>query len=242
MKVNILRKKYPTFFYQGYTYKRSGKDLHISFDFAIPPDISFKPKVVIKNIPKKYPDIENMVFHLGLVEMISYWKATASPQIIIEAGYLSAKQIAWFKDLILQGMGEYFFLNKINFTKKDFLIITSPEIMSPKLGLSRIPKSDLGDKVLVPIGGGKDAIVTLELLKKAKIPLRPFILNSKKEPTVSLIKKFIPSIGITNRPKKKLVSAITPGFILPKMLVIVIYTITKGIAFMNIKNPNSKSL
>ena len=194
MTANTLRKKYPRFFYKGYSYTQKRGDLHISFDFAIPastrtlvgrgrpPNISFKPKVVIKNIPKKYPNIENMVFHLGLVEMISYWKVTASPQIIIEAGYLSKKQLAWLKDLIYQGMGEYFFVNKIDFTKNNVLAITSLEIRPPKLGLSSIPKSDLGSKkVLVPIGGGKDAIVTLELLKKAKIPLRPFLLNPKKE-------------------------------------------------------------
>ncbi|MDA1337352.1 MAG: hypothetical protein O3C23_01090 [bacterium] len=179
MKANILRKKHPIFFYKGYDYTVSGGNLHISFDFEISNNISFHPTVVIKNIPKKYPDIENLVFHLGLVEMISYWKLTASPQIVIEAGHLNAKQIAWLTDLIFQGMGEYFFENKLNYTKKDFLSIVSAGVM-PKLSLGA-PKLSLGNRVLVPIGGGKDAAVTLELLKKAKVPLRPFLLNPKKE-------------------------------------------------------------
>jgi len=179
MTVNTLRKKYPKFFYRGYTYKLSKGDLHISFDFEIPPNITFCPKVIVKNIPKKHPDIENIVFHLGLVEMISYWKATASPEIVVEAGYLTKEQIAWLKDLIFQGMGEYFFQNKIDFTKKDFLTIL-PVASSPTWNV-RIPKFHLSNRTLVPVGGGKDAIVTLKLLKKAKVLLRPFLLNPKKE-------------------------------------------------------------
>ena len=179
MKIEILRKKYPTFFYRGYSYKLSQGNLHISFHFVVPPDISFYPKVIVKNIPKKYPNIENIVFHLGLIEMLSYWKATASPKIVVEAGYLDKKQIAWFKDLIFQGMGEYFFQNKINFTKKNFLTITSAP-SSPKQDLG-VLKSRLSNRTLVPVGGGKDAVVTLLLFKKAKVLLRPFLLNRKKE-------------------------------------------------------------
>jgi len=172
-----LKKRYPTFFYKSYSATQKKGDLHISFHFTLPPDISFRPTLVVKNIPKKHPDIENIVFHLGLVEMISYWKATASPQIVVAAGYLNKEQIAWLKDLLLKGMGEYFFKNKINFTKKNFLTITSSP---PKRDLGAL-KSRLSNRTLVPVGGGKDAAVTLELLKKAKLLLRPFLLNPKKE-------------------------------------------------------------
>jgi len=177
MTANALRKKYPKFFYRGYDYKLSQGDLHISFHFLVPPNISFRPKVVVKNIPKKYPNIKNIVFHLGLIEMLSYWKATASPKIIVEAGYLTEEQTAWLKDLLLKGMGEYFFKNKINFTAKNFLTITSGPLKRD-LG---VLKSRLSNRTLVPVGGGKDAAVTLELLKKAKVPLHPFLLDPKKE-------------------------------------------------------------
>jgi len=199
MTANTLRKKYPIFFYRGYTYKRFGRDLHISFEFIVPastrtlagrggpPDISFHPKVVIKNVSQKLlnlveqPELDNLVFHLGLVEMISYWKVTASPKIVIEAGYLNKEQIAWFKDLIFQGMGEYFFENKIIFTRKNFLTITSVDSKLSRAKFSNLARLSLKEQTLVPVGGGKDAVVTLELLSKAKIPLCPFLLNPKKE-------------------------------------------------------------
>lgn len=185
MKTGVLRKKYPKFFYRGYNYKLSKGGLHISFDFALPPDIFFQPKLVIRDISqtglKRAGDkvLDNLVFHLGLAEMLSYWKATASPEIVVEAGNLSSEQTAWLKDLLMRGMGEYFFQNKIDFTKKNFLRIISSKD-APRFGLGE-PRPNLGNRVLVPVGGGKDAVVTLELLKKAKVPLRPFLLNPKNE-------------------------------------------------------------
>lgn len=186
MKADILRKKYPKFFYRGYAHKRSRGDLHISFEFVCPPDISFTPTVIIKNVSAKdvkrvgEKALDNLVFHLGLVEMLSYWKATCSPEIVVKAGHLSKEQTAWFKDLLLQGMGEYFFQNKIDFTKRNFLKITStgPVLNLIKESLMRLRTQA---RVLVPVGGGKDAAVTLELLKRAKMPLLPFILNPKPE-------------------------------------------------------------
>ena len=188
MKVDILRKKYPVFLYKGYALKHKGEDLHISFDFAVPPDISFHPTLILKGISrvqiKKVGGraLQNLVFHLGLVEMISYWKATASPEIVVEAGYLNKEQIAWFKDLIMQGMGEFFYQNKIDFTKKNFLTITPLTKLSyPHLNLVKesLTKLRLKEQTLVPVGGGKDAAVTLEILKQAKVPQLPFLLNPR---------------------------------------------------------------
>lgn len=189
MKLHTLRKTYPQFFYRGYSYRVAGKDLKISFDFSVPPDIRFHPKVVIKNVSradiKRVGEtvLDNLVFHLGLMEIPSYWKATCSPEIVVEAGYLNKQQIAWWKDLILNGMGEYFYKNKIDFTKQNFLRITSPS-SRPRPGLGRSPRPGLGTlspRVLVPVGGGKDAVVTLELLKKGKQRITPFLLNPKRE-------------------------------------------------------------
>lgn len=182
-KLEELRKKYPEFVYKGYSYVLKGGppageagDLHISFDFVVG-DIVFKPKVVIKEVPKiDLKQFDHLIFQLGLAEMPSYWKATASPKIVIEAGALNKAQINWWHDLFMQGMGQYFYENKIDFTKKGFLTIKS---RSKKRGVVFTKK--LSKRTLVPIGGGKDAVVTLELLKQAKQEIRGFVLNPKKE-------------------------------------------------------------
>ncbi|TSC56601.1 MAG: putative UDP-N-acetylmuramoylalanine--D-glutamate ligase [Parcubacteria group bacterium Greene0714_21] len=181
-----LRKKYPRFFYTSYSWEQQKKDLHISFVFRVPPEIVFHPRIVIKGVLKDGVEkieegiINNLVFHLGLVEMVSYWKATASPEIVVEAGFLNTEQIAWWEDLLVCGMGEFFYRNHIDFTKQNFLIIQSSFYQSHGNGkkITRF-SGKLSNQTLIPVGGGKDAIVTLERLKKMRH--RAFVLNPKQE-------------------------------------------------------------
>jgi hypothetical protein len=140
MDLKKLQKKYPRFIYEKYSHKISGNNLEIFFDFKIEPNpasqqaryetsIKFQPKIVIENINKlqieKVGDsvLNNLIFNLGLIEMISYWKATCSPEIIVKAGFLNSEQIKWWKNLIMKGMGQFFYENKINFIVSNFFQI-----------------------------------------------------------------------------------------------------------------------
>jgi len=175
MDFKNLRKQYPEFIYENYSWELNKGNLKISFNFKIKPDLEFAPEIQIKNIPKtriKKEALNNLVFHLGLIELLSYWKATCSPKIIIKAGSLSREQIKWWKGLILKGMGQFFYENKINFRTSNFLKIHS---LQESLGRPVLRK--FKDRVLVPIGGGKDSIVTLEILKKTGKKINCFSLN-----------------------------------------------------------------
>ncbi len=181
MKVQNLRKKYPRFIYEKYFSKISGNSLEIFFDFEIEPDIFFRPKVIVENVNKLRVakiggrELNNLIFHLGLMEIPSYWKATCSPEIIIKAGPLDKEQIKWWADLITNGMGQFFYENQINFKKPNFLTIKTET--KGKHHNSAIAALTRNDKVLVPVGGGKDSAVTLEILKRAKKNINCFSLN-----------------------------------------------------------------
>ena len=81
-------------------------------------------------------------------------------------------------------MGEYFYKNQIDFSSPDFLVIQnagrpgkSRAIMPPRAKSRGAREHDLSaSRVLIPIGGGKDSIVTLELLKP-HFAITPFIIN-----------------------------------------------------------------
>ncbi|MCA9370316.1 hypothetical protein KC686_04130, partial [Candidatus Woesebacteria bacterium] len=84
------------------------------------------PEVDALMLNKLSPEeIDQYLFAIGMAEALNYWKLTASPTIEVKAGALNADQIAWWHDLLIQGMGEYFFTNKITFTDPDFVIITA---------------------------------------------------------------------------------------------------------------------
>ncbi len=180
-KVQNLRKKYPKFVYKSYSYKISSNNLKIFFNFQIEPSVQFNPQITIENIDKSRikrvgdKALNNLIFHLGLMEIPSYWKTTCSPEIVIKAGSLNSEQIKWWKDLMMKGLGQFFFENKINFRKPNFLKIKTL-LIRPNRAIAEFGRIH-SKKILVPVGGGKDSAVTLELLKKAKKDIQCFSLN-----------------------------------------------------------------
>ena len=150
-KYNELRNKYDTFIYEGFNVEEIDNNYKITFDFNIPNLTHYKPTLTIKKFElnefSKY-----LIFHIGLVELVSYWKATASKNVIIKAGYLNEKQIQFFKKLYFYGLGELFYTNKINTNYDDFMNI----VCDCKKSNVEIPVyKGIGN--LIPVGGGKDS-------------------------------------------------------------------------------------
>ena len=178
-KFEELRLRHPRFFYNSYDFAVLGEDIVFSFEFELEPGIFFRPKVIAKNgrrgLELGNEALGNIAFHLGLMEIPSYWKTACSPEIVIRAGGFSTYQIEWFKKLIFRGMGEFFFVNKLNFSGPDFVRILAEGGPVSAL-ISRRTASDRG-RILVPVGGGKDSIVSIEILKKSGRGLGAFLLN-----------------------------------------------------------------
>ena len=178
-KFNKFRKEYPTFIYDSYEVIEDEENLKIIYNFEIEGLTKFNPYYIIN---KKYiknnninKDLFNyLVFHIGLIELISYFKCTCSPNVIINAGYIDDDQINWFKKLYYYGLGEMLYTNGIN--------ISEEELMSIKCIHSKQVVSDLNYKGignLIPIGGGKDSCVTLELMKDEFDINTPIVMNPK---------------------------------------------------------------
>ena len=175
---NLLREKYPTIKYSKYDFKTFNDKLIITYTFEIPNLTTFNPSIQIplknQTISLTDPLLNNLIFHIGVVELISYFKCTCSPNIIIEAGYLNEEQIKWFKKLYYLGLGEFLYVNDIKITDDELLNIKC----TAKKQTFSIPKYE-GFGNLIPIGGGKDSCVTLELLKDFQKDNNCFIINPK---------------------------------------------------------------
>jgi hypothetical protein len=87
---------------------------------------------------------------------------------------LSNTQIEWWKKLYFQGLGEFFYVNEIQTTQSEFMTI---ECVSDVV--LKKQTFNLDEKIIVPIGGGKDSVVTLELLRKSHLEMRPMIINPR---------------------------------------------------------------
>lgn len=171
-----FRKDYPFFCFEQYDIKQTNASLELMFTFNLSDKYYFYPKMTfLVNHPISVQElliIKGLAFHIGMVELISYWKATCSPKLIIKPHSLNEDQISWWKKLYFNGLGEFFYLNTI---KTDIDCFMDLEAYSgTEINLENIKLNDI---VLIPIGGGKDSIVTLELLKQGGFDLLPFQLN-----------------------------------------------------------------
>ncbi len=171
-----LRKKHPYFIYESFNIE-TGNDLtKIVFTFRMAGNIAFYPSIEFPTYSKiNEHDLKNLAFHIGLVELISYWKAACPPRVIIKPGSLNERQISWWKKLWFNGLGEFFYTNGIETNVEDFLKV---EIESDKIFESF--QFEANNKVLIPVGGGKDSVVSLELIKGAGLEVVPFILNPRE--------------------------------------------------------------
>ncbi len=189
-----LRQRHPRFIYQGYQSELSGSNLTIATTFVLEPDITFQPRVTIENVPTQLLHslppalLDRLYFNLGLAELPSYWKAALSPEILVTAGQLSAAQQAWWRQVLLKGLGEFYFVNDIaSFHDPSFVRLVNQErsINQEKSDIfpqkTTTPPSQL-QKILIPLGGGKDSLVTLALLTDyqrlhPELELGLFLLN-----------------------------------------------------------------
>lgn len=177
-KFKTLREKYPDFIYEKYDISQDEENMILTFYFDIPGLTSFEPKIKIKkknilndNVKQEY--LSYFVFHIGLIESISYFKCTCSPNIKIKAGYINEEQISWLKKLYYNGLGEFLYTNQIEIGQDDLCTITCE---SKELKLPKIEYEGRGN--LIPVGGGKDSCVSLEILKNEENNTC-FVINPK---------------------------------------------------------------
>ncbi len=179
-----LRRQYPRFTYSSYQWKIVDQSVNCTFKYVLGKHtlvhtISFE--LGTHSISDaQLEGVNSLVLYLGMMEGISYWKLACSPEICVEAGQFSVAELNWWHGIILNGMGEYFYVNDIAFTKPGFLklvcedlgaevsastaaTLAAPELKSDQL--DQFQQRNTG-KTLVGVGGGKDSIVSIELLKQ----------------------------------------------------------------------------
>jgi len=176
-----LRHEFPWFKYESVEIIRE-RDVCFIFNFNVSDRYRFSPSITLPYHPllntREFSDeaLYNLGFHIGLVELISYWKAFCSPEVRIAAGKLiDISDYEWWRKLYFHGLGEFFFLNGIEPDYDEFMHITQEG--DRKIEPFRVNTRE--NFVMVPVGGGKDSVVTLELMKMSGKRVVPFIVNPR---------------------------------------------------------------
>ena len=178
-KFDTLRETFAAFIFERQTVKRENGALSLAFDFNLDNRFHFCPTLEIparpffdwNNIPAE--QLEALAFQIGMTELVSYWKIACPKRVVVKPFALSELQKIFWKKMYYNGLGEFLYLNSISVSEEDLMTLESQgEKPFTKV---EIP---LEEKTLVPVGGGKDSVVTLECLRK-EMPVLPLIVNPR---------------------------------------------------------------
>lgn len=179
-KYTLFRESYPEFIYQDFEIEETDENIRLTFRFSVPGLSDFAPQWMLPKPEKPVCNLQSgvfrrLVFSLGLVELISYWKIACPKTVRINCGKISGEQADWWKQQYLSGLGEFFYRNGIPADFNTFMqIVSEGEDFTGPAGES-YPLHGC----LIPVGGGKDSIVTLTLLRDYREDSFCYVMNNR---------------------------------------------------------------
>ena len=125
--------------------------------------------------PARMEALERAVALLHLIAGVSYYKTCFAPEISVETDLPDPELAAFLHRLYTRGLAECRFVNDLRGHE-------IPPFPSTGTGAPKAGPAGLGDRPLVPIGGGKDSIVALEAVRGAG--REPLLFSVGKAPAV----------------------------------------------------------
>jgi hypothetical protein len=165
--------QYTKFIFESYSFDRKAKKIELQY--SLDGEINFTETIILPFLdsyvlPLANKQLDQALFALHLIGGISYFKTCLPKTIEIKTGTLTMAQAEFWNDVYENGLGEFFFKNQIDF--RGLIRFPSTPSRTPAPAPAKaVPETPPVQRALVPIGGGKDSLVTVELLKKAGIPV-----------------------------------------------------------------------
>ncbi|MBQ4084616.1 MAG: UDP-N-acetylmuramoyl-L-alanine--D-glutamate ligase [Alphaproteobacteria bacterium] len=166
-------------------------------------DEKFCEEIVFPNAPfslsKQRRKALNQAFlWLHIASGVSYYKAFVPPEMKITSGVLSQSASVFFQKMYINGLGQFAVENALNLQDKiHFPFENTEEELFPEI---------LSERIFVPVGGGKDSCVTMELLKeKTVLPIKAFAVNPVSSIENCITKSGLPSVFVRRKISPRLI-------------------------------------
>ncbi len=168
----------------------------------------FQERVVFPGAPftlnEQIENALNQVLFLAHIACgISYYKAFLSEEIKVLSGSLTKEQAEFFDTFYLKGLGEFAIKNNLNLQGKIHFPFGT--------GMSEAVPLSLEPKALVPVGGGKDSCVVMELLKELGVPATGIACGGSKSQSACAEKSGLPYITFSRTIDPKLIELNNSG-------------------------------
>ncbi len=114
--------------------------------------------------------VDTVIKHLFILSGIGYWKAWCATTIEVRGVSLAKSEAEFWNTIYTKGMGEYYYRNNIDFRDLLRFPITEDARAQPT-------PINLSPRALLLVGGGKDSIVSEQLLRQAGKPFDSYALS-----------------------------------------------------------------
>jgi UDP-N-acetyl-alpha-D-muramoyl-L-alanyl-L-glutamate epimerase len=149
---------------------------HVTLRYALDEEISFVEEL---DLPMEFPParvreadlgrVAGLLSLLHWVAGVSYFKTALPPSVICETGTPPPAAAALLEALYSEGLGELAYTNSLPGLPRPSFGATDQSPTSPAESDSR-PL----ERVLVPVGGGKDSAVALEIMRRSGVRVTLF--------------------------------------------------------------------
>jgi UDP-N-acetyl-alpha-D-muramoyl-L-alanyl-L-glutamate epimerase len=176
---------------EGYRFAPDTGTLSLHYAFDGGPRFEERIVFPVRGISRPGSEALDRVFRLLLLACgVSYYKAYAPERVRCAAFPLDPATAAFFTDFYVKGLGEFAWRNGIDLASRLHIAM---DVVEPPSAL----RLELPRFTCVPVGGGKDSIVTIECLKQASEPLVLFALGNAAPIEATIAQAGLPAIRVT---------------------------------------------
>lgn len=181
----------------------------LTLTYAVDDTEQFSEHIIFPEAPFKLSPTKrqalNQIFHLlHIAAGISYYKAFLPPKLILEQDKLTPAEADFFNRFYLNGLGEFAVRNNLNLQNK----INFP---SDNTCHRNAVNLCLPYNALIPVGGGKDSCVTIELIKQTDLPAAAISIGEPRPIQDCIKKSGLPSFALTRRIDPRLIELNASG-------------------------------
>lgn len=150
---------YRQFIFESYAFDEQAKTLTLRY--SLDGDVMFTEtfRFGFEFAPYDPAVLDRAACMLWLMAGVSYYKAFIPHEIVVKGVELDSRMARFFSKTYQRGLGEFWFVNRLN----PHTPVTFPETSSA--AIPALQNSHPGTGPLIGIGGGKDSLVSVELLR-----------------------------------------------------------------------------
>jgi hypothetical protein len=176
--------KYQQFIFDNYNFDAESKRLDLRY--SLDDQLHFAETYVFDFDFVDYDQavLDRALQGLFFIAGVSYYKTYIPPEIVIKQGSLDPAMAAFFSETYQRGLGEFWYVNKLD----------------PKTPVSFPSNTDdvgqlqhSGKGLLTSVGGGKDSLAAIEILRTAYPDLATWSVNHRPQLT-----PLVERIGLTH--------------------------------------------